>query len=146
MEYETLVGILAIKKSDSYIKIKERPVAVSQDKIFCSGALTQHFFPASAIFASLYTQTVVLWKLVLPLKPSYLSFPTKSLIRMREPCIYRPNKRTRNIKRGTDLRKGCLGITNHLCSVCSSLTFFLWGGHGQGGGGVAFPLCMEIIS
>lgn len=144
MEYGTLVGIrdiLAIKKFGSYIKVKERPVAVSQDKIFCSGALTQHFSLSSAISASLYTQTVVLWKLVVPLKQSYLSFLTKSLMHMREPCIYHPNKRTRNIK---DLRKDCLEITNHVCSACSGLTFFFW----EGGGGVVmvFCLCMENIS
>ena len=71
---------LPIKKFGSYIMVKERCVAVSQAKIFCSDALTQQFFPTAAIFASLCTQTVVLWELVMPLEQRYLTFPTKSLI------------------------------------------------------------------
>lgn len=59
---------LPIKKFGRYIKVKERRTAVSQAKIFCSNALTQHFFPTGAIFASLCAQTVVLWKLVMPLE------------------------------------------------------------------------------
>lgn len=35
---------LLIKKFGRYIKVKERRTAVSQAKIFCSDALTQHFF------------------------------------------------------------------------------------------------------
>lgn len=175
---------LPIKKFGSYIKVKERHVAVSQAKIFCSDALTHccHFwisvysdcgtveacdaFGAESYLTfqpNLYTQGTDFLLAMRHTNKShqdisewwYLKKRKKKRggqVRAWEPCIYHPNKRTKNIKRGISLRKDCLGITNHACSVCSCLTAFIsffllfslppplffW--H------VTIPICMEIVS
>lgn len=149
---EDIRETLPIKKFGSYIKVKERHVAVSQAKIFCSDALTQccHFL------ISVYSDCGTVEACDAFGAERYLTIPTKSIYTgnwlspghashkpkssryfrvmifkkkeekkgrkgksMREPCIYHPNKRNKNIKRGINLRKDCLGITNHACSVCS---------------------------